>query len=84
MIGLLRRKNPLKDSKLGRGVGSEAGYGHEREYVRLSLNAHSAHKLILDTSLGAPKIRSARTGLVMNVPPFSSARVGGIDSGIRM
>jgi hypothetical protein len=62
MIGLLRRKNPLKDSKLGRGVGSEAGYGHEREYVRLSLNAHSAHKLILDTSLGAPKIRSARTG----------------------
>ena len=62
MIGLLRRKNPLKNSKLGRGVGSEAGYGHEREYVRLSLNAHSAHKLILDTSLGAPKIRSARTG----------------------
>lgn len=34
-----------------RGVDSKASNGHQRRYVRLALNAHSAYKLILDTSL---------------------------------
>ena len=45
-----------------RGEGSKAGYGHRRRYVRLALDANSAHEFILDTRLREPQIRGAPYG----------------------
>lgn len=42
-----------------RSEGSKAGYGHRRGYVRLALDANSAHEFILDTRFREPQIRGA-------------------------
>jgi len=59
---LVAPEKSAKGQQVRKRLGSKADYGHERKYVRLSLNTHSAHKLILNTGLGVPGIRSARIG----------------------
>ena len=58
---------------------------HNGEHIRLALNAHLVYELIPDTSLRKGEMSKRTQGCCgWDALPFGSARVGGMDLGIRM